>query len=146
MKLYFDSSRGDSCILASTNPVLENVTYRSDVTSDGKKDEALVYSAPYGNTYYVHGSIPAGRKSFEVKASHPDPAYQCAKDFYDLCSRMISISGKPTTVRRMQMANEKIIVKRKVLSVIYSRRLSYIIEETNLHSDNTYAEQLLRTL
>jgi D-alanyl-D-alanine carboxypeptidase/D-alanyl-D-alanine-endopeptidase (penicillin-binding protein 4) len=146
VSLYFDSSKSDSCILTSTAPVLENVIYRSDVMADGKKDEALVYGAPYGNTYYVHGSIPPGKKDFEVRASHPDPAYQCAKDFYELCSKIISVSGKPTTVRRMQLANEKIISKRKTLSVIYSPPLSEIVAKTNLHSDNLYAEQLLRTL
>ncbi|MDQ3108788.1 MAG: D-alanyl-D-alanine carboxypeptidase/D-alanyl-D-alanine-endopeptidase [Bacteroidota bacterium] len=146
VKLYFDSSLGDSCILTKTSPVPENVIYRSDVTSDGKKDEALVYGAPYGNMYYVHGSIPAGKKNFEVKASHPDPAYQCAKDFYEELKPAISVSGKPTTVRRMQLANEKISIKRKILTIVYSVPLRDIVAETNLHSDNLYAEQLLRTL
>ncbi|HET6992475.1 MAG TPA: D-alanyl-D-alanine carboxypeptidase/D-alanyl-D-alanine-endopeptidase, partial [Bacteroidia bacterium] len=146
VSLYFDSNKGDSCILTHTDPVLENITYCSDVSSDGKKDEALVYGAPFGTIYYVHGSIPPGKKDFEVKASNPDPAYQCAKDFYDLCAQSISISGKPTTVRRMQIANEKINTKRKTLSIIYSRPLSEIVEQTNIHSDNTYAEQLLKTL
>jgi D-alanyl-D-alanine carboxypeptidase/D-alanyl-D-alanine-endopeptidase (penicillin-binding protein 4) len=146
VSLYFDSNKGDSCILTHTKPALENIAYRSDVTSDGKKDEALVYGAPYGNTYYVHGSIPAGKKDFEVKASNPDPAYQCAKDFYDELKPGIAVTGKPTTVRRMQMANEKVITKRKTLSIIYSPPLKDIVEQTNIHSNNTYAEQLLRTL
>ncbi len=146
VKLYFDSSHGDSCTLTSTGPVLENVIYRSDVTADGKKDEALVYGAPFGTMYYVHGSIPPGRKNFEVKASHPDPAYQCAKDFYEGLKATITVTGKPTTVRMMQLSNEKVIAKRKTLSVIYSPPLYRIVEETNLHSDNLYAVQLLRTL
>jgi D-alanyl-D-alanine carboxypeptidase/D-alanyl-D-alanine-endopeptidase (penicillin-binding protein 4) len=146
VSLFFDSSKGDSCILSATDPVLENVIYRSDVMADGKKDEALVYGAPFGNIYYVHGSIPPGRKNFEVKASHPDPAYQCAKEFYEGLKRSVVISGKPTTVRRMQLANEKINTKRKTLSIVYSPPLSDIVKETNLHSDNLYAEQLLRTL
>ncbi len=146
ISLFFDSSKGDSCILTSTKPVLDNVNYRSDVTTKGKKDEALVYGAPFGNIFYVHGTIPAGKKEFEVRASNPDPAYQCAKDFYELCLPKISISGKPTTVRRMKVANENIITKRKTLSIIYSLPLSQIVEQTNIHSDNTYAEQLLKTL
>ncbi|CAN5807705.1 D-alanyl-D-alanine carboxypeptidase/D-alanyl-D-alanine-endopeptidase [soil metagenome] len=146
VSLYFDSNKGDSCILTRTDPVLENVIYRSDVMADGKKDEALVYGAPYGNMYYVHGSIPAGKKNFEVRASHPDPAYQCAKDFYELLKPAIAVSGKPTTMRRMQLANEKVNAKRKTLSIVYSPSLYEIVEETNIHSNNLYAEQLLRTL
>lgn len=146
VSLYFDSTHGDSCTLAKTSPVLENVIYRSDVTADGKKDEALVYGAPYGDLFYIHGSIPAGRKNFEVKAAHPDPAYQCAKEFYEGLKRTISVSGKPTTVRRMKIANEKIETKRKTLSIVYSPPLKALVEETNLHSNNLYAEQLLLTL
>ncbi|MEO5645477.1 MAG: D-alanyl-D-alanine carboxypeptidase/D-alanyl-D-alanine-endopeptidase [Bacteroidia bacterium] len=146
VSLYFDSNKGDSCILTHTDPVLENVIYRSDVTADGKKDEALVYGAPYGNMNYVHGSIPAGKKDFEVRASHPDPAYQCAKDFYELLMPTIAVSGKPTTMRRMRLANEKVNAKRKTLSIVYSPSLYEIVEETNIHSNNLYAEQLLRTL
>jgi D-alanyl-D-alanine carboxypeptidase/D-alanyl-D-alanine-endopeptidase (penicillin-binding protein 4) len=146
VSLYFDSNKGDSCILTHTNPVVENITYSSDVTSDGKKDEALVYGAPFGNIFYVHGTIPPGKKDFEVKASDPDPAYQCAKDFYNLCSVIFVVTGKPTTVRRMKLANEKVQMKRKTLTVVYSPALSEIIEQTNIHSDNTYAEQLLKTL
>lgn len=145
VSLFFDSSK-DSCVLTKTDPVIRNIFYYSHVMADGKKDEALVYGGPFGSTYYVQGSIPPGKKDFEVKASHPDPAYQCAKDFYELCGKIISISGRPTTVRKMQFTNEKVAVKRKTLSVVYSPPLSDIVKETNLHSDNLYAEQLLRTL
>ncbi|CAN5303817.1 D-alanyl-D-alanine carboxypeptidase/D-alanyl-D-alanine-endopeptidase [soil metagenome] len=146
VSLFFDSSKGNPCILSNVKPNLENVIYHSDVTSDGKKDEALVYGAPFGNIYYVHGSIPAGRKNYEVRAAHPDPAYQCAKDFFDNASKIISIAGQATTVRRMQIENKKINTIRKTISVIYSPALSEIVEKTNINSDNTYAEQLLLTL
>lgn len=59
---------------------------------------------------------------------------------------MISITGKPTTVRRMLVLNEKVNKNRKILSIIYSSPLSDIIVKTNINSDNTYTEQLLRTL
>lgn len=146
VSIYFNSNNEDSCNITHTKPVLEGVTYKSDVTANAQRDEALVYGAPFGNIYYVHGYIPKGKKEFEVKASHPDPAYQCAKDFYDLCGKMISITGKPTTVRRMEVLNEKVNKNRKILSIIYSSPLSDIIVKTNINSDNTYTEQLLRTL
>lgn len=146
VSIYFNSNNEDSCNITHTKPVLEGVTYKSDVTANAQRDEALVYGAPFGNIYYVHGYIPKGKKEFEVKASHPDPAYQCAKDFYDLCGKMISITGKPTTVRRMLVLNEKVNKNRKILSIIYSSPLSDIIVKTNINSDNTYTEQLLRTL
>jgi D-alanyl-D-alanine carboxypeptidase/D-alanyl-D-alanine-endopeptidase (penicillin-binding protein 4) len=143
--LHFNSMK-DSCTLSSVVPQPEGSVYRSDVTSDGKKDEALVYGAPFGNIFYVHGSIPPGKKDFEVKASNPDPAYQCAKDFYEELKPALTVTGKPTTIRRMQLNNETIITKRKTLSIIYSVPMSAIVEETNIHSNNLYAEQLLLTL
>jgi D-alanyl-D-alanine carboxypeptidase/D-alanyl-D-alanine-endopeptidase (penicillin-binding protein 4) len=147
VSLYFDSSNGDSCTLTKTDPVPPNVVYRSKVIADGKKDEALVYGAPFGNIYYIYGNIPAQRKDYEVKAADPDPAYQCAVDFFNNVSAIgIKISGKATTVRKMQIAGEKYSNKRKKLTSVKSHPLSEIVHETNLHSDNIYAEQLLCTL
>ncbi len=62
VSLYFDSTHGDSCTLTKTNPVPVDVIYRTNVIADGKKDEAIVYGAPFGNIYYVNGNIPAQKK------------------------------------------------------------------------------------
>ncbi|HLG02836.1 MAG TPA: D-alanyl-D-alanine carboxypeptidase/D-alanyl-D-alanine-endopeptidase [Bacteroidia bacterium] len=145
--LYFNSTQGDSAVLEKVIPRPDGVNYRSFVTTGGKKDNAFVYGAPFGNTYYIYGTIPPGRKDYEVDAAHPEPALQCAADYLaGLKKAGIVVTGKATTIRRMEMANENIKLKRKSLSAILSPTLAEIVRETNLHSDNVYAEQLLRTL
>lgn len=147
VSLFFDSSKGDSCILTRTDPVLENIVYRSDVMADGKKDEALVYGAPFGNIFYVHGSIPPGRKDFEVKAAHPEPDYQLVKDLAnELAKNKLPVSGKATTVRRMALENKQPSIARKKIASISKASLGEIVRITNMKSDNMFAEQLLKTL
>lgn len=145
--LYFNSTKGDSCTLERIDPQPQNVVYRSYVKADGKKDEAYVYGAPFGNLCYIYGSIPAQKKAYEVDASNPDPALQCATDFLVEMQRAgFTISGKASTVRLMQLEGKQPSVQRTAISKISSPALSEIVKQTNIHSDNTFAEQLCRTL
>ncbi|MBI3509634.1 MAG: D-alanyl-D-alanine carboxypeptidase/D-alanyl-D-alanine-endopeptidase [Bacteroidetes bacterium] len=147
VKLFFNSMYGDSCTLDSIFPKPDGVDYRSNVLADGKKDQALVYGAPFGNYFFVSGTIPPGKKNYEVDASDPEPAMQCAKDFlYELKASGFSVTGKATTVRRMKMENNFQALPRRKIVAVNSPYLSQIIAATNINSDNTYAEQVLRTL
>ncbi len=145
--LHFNSAKGDSCILEKTVPQTGGIVYRSYVKADGRKDEAFVYGAPYGEMYYIYGSIPAMQKDYEVDASHPEPAFQFAEDLRaKLEAQNIKVSGKTTTVRRMSLQKSSGVKKRMMLFSHLSPPLSSIVQKTNTHSDNVYAEQLLRTL
>lgn len=146
--LHFNSTKGDSCILERTDPLIPGVQYYSLVKADGKKDEAFVYGAPYGNLFYIYGSIPAQRSDYEVEAANPEPALHCARDLKEqLSAAGISVSGNETTVRLMNLAGKKEKpAKLKNITTIRSPKLADIVAQTNIHSDNVYAEQLLRTL
>lgn len=145
--IHFNSTKGDSCIIDSVVPKPDEVTYRSFVTADGKKDEAFVYGSPLGNVYDVYGSIPPQKNDYEVDASNPDPALQCARDLKkNLSIAGISVSGNATTVRKLNLEKKTVSAKRKKLISILSPLLSEIVYFTNVKSDNTYAEQLLRTI
>lgn len=145
--IHFNSTKGDSCVIDSVVPQPDDVVYRSFVTADGKKDEAFVYGSPFGTVYDIFGSIPAQQNDYEVDASHPEPAMQCARDLRDkLIASGIPVSGNAGTVRRMQLEHKNVSAKRKTLLSIQSPVLSEIVNFTNIKSDNTYAEQLLRTI
>ena len=144
--LYFNSMKGDSGRLEKIVPQPKGVKYTTYVTADGKKDEAFVYGSLSGSNYSVYGSIPAGRKDFEVDASNPDPALTCAEDIFNGCIRQgIIVGGTAKTWSRNDQRNAKPFVRKPVTSYT-SVTLSRIIEITNTKSDNVYAEQLLRTL
>ena len=144
--LYFNSMKGDSGRLEKVNPQPRGTKYITYVTADGKKDEAYVYGSMNGNNFQVYGSIPAGKKDYEVEASNPDPAMTCAEDVYNGCvKRGIIVGGSAKTWGRNEQRNSKPFL-RKTLMTYNSPTLTEIIAVTNKHSDNIYAEQLLRTL
>lgn len=144
--LYFNSMKGDSGRLEKVYPQPKGTKYVTYVTADGKKDEAYVYGSMNGNSYQVYGSIPAGKKDYEVDASNPDPAMTCAEDVYNGCvKRGIIVGGTAKTWSRNDQRNAKPFV-RKTLMSFSSPTLAQIIEVTNTKSDNVYAEQLIRTL
>jgi D-alanyl-D-alanine carboxypeptidase/D-alanyl-D-alanine-endopeptidase (penicillin-binding protein 4) len=144
--LYFNSMKGDSGRLEKVYPQPKGTRYITYVTADGKKDEAYVYGALNGTNYQIYGSIPAGKKEYEVEASNPDPAMTCAEDVFNGCvKRGIIVGGSAKTWNRIDQRNSKPFL-RKTLMTYSSPTLTEIIAVTNKHSDNIYAEQLLRTL
>ncbi|HTL82651.1 MAG TPA: D-alanyl-D-alanine carboxypeptidase/D-alanyl-D-alanine-endopeptidase [Bacteroidia bacterium] len=147
VELHFNSYGKDSCSIDSVSPAIDGVQFLSRVIADGKKDEAFVYGAPYGNIYYVYGNIPPGKKNYIVKAADPDPAYQCVKDLSALMKHKgISFTGEITTVRRAGLKSKVYSGKRNAIYTISSQPLEDIVKYTNINSDNIFAEQLVRTL
>lgn len=103
-------------------------------------DSAYFYGAPHSNNRSIYGEIPAYRTSFIVKGDIPNPGLLLAQHFNDKLQQSgITINfppsdkiGKPT--------------KRKVIYTHNSPPLNDIITETNIHSNNLYAEHLFRYL
>lgn len=145
--LFFNSTKPDSVTLDRVVPYPAGMTYQSAVKADGKKDEAIVYSMPFGNFCRIEGSIPPQKKDYEVEASNPDPAFQCASDCWNaLVKNNIGVGKDAVTLRKLQQTAKWKPSKTTALFSIFSPKLSDIVKQTNIHSDNTYAEQLLRTL
>ncbi len=46
-------------------------------------DRGFIYAVPYGDHAFLRGTIPAGRSSFSIRGSMPDPALTCAQFFRD---------------------------------------------------------------
>lgn len=144
--LYFNSMKGDSGRLEKVYPQPRGIRYVTFVTAEGNKDEAYVYGSLNSNSFMVYGSIPSGKKNYEVDAANPDPALTCAEDVFNGCAkRGIIVGGTARAWSRNDQRNAKPFV-RKTLMTYSSPALSQIIEVTNTRSDNVYAEQLLRTL
>ena len=144
--LHFNSVKGDSGRLVRVDPQPKGIRYVSNVTCGGKSDDAYVYCSLKGDAYFISGSIPAGRKDFEVDGSNPDPAFTCAEDVYNGCVKAgIIVGGTARTWTRQDQRNARAFVRKPVVTYL-SLPLADIVEVTNKHSDNIYAEQLLRTL
>jgi len=103
-------------------------------------DSAYFYGAPHSYLRSIHGEIPANRMEFIIKGDIPNPGLLLAEHFQNkLIQNGISVNQLPSDVVSKN-------TDRKVILVQQSPPLNEIIKETNVHSNNGYAEQIFRYL
>ena len=108
----------------------------TSITHDG----AFVHGAAYNYTRYLTGSVPSNQGSFGVQGDLPNPGLLLVQHFTrQLENSGITVSAEPTYISE---ADGK---PRTLLYTWQSPPLSDIIMETNIHSNNMYAESLFRT-
>jgi D-alanyl-D-alanine carboxypeptidase/D-alanyl-D-alanine-endopeptidase (penicillin-binding protein 4) len=114
------------------------------LTASGTTDKGYVYSAPYSNTGWLEGSIPAGKADFVLKASISDPPLLLATIITSGIEKEgINVSGEPTTVRlELNSISSEIFP----VTETSSPPLSSIIEVLNHESVNLYAETLVKEM
>ncbi len=100
-------------------------------------DQAYVYGCPKCESYSIRGTIPAGSGTFTIKASMPDPPLF----FLNLFNESLNKNG-------VLFEGEKLILDSyenqfQVLDNLKSVPLTEILRETNVNSNNLYAEHLL---
>jgi len=101
-------------------------------------DAAYFYGAPYSFDRSVYGEIPANKIEFTVKGDLPNPALLLAQHFHaKLIESGLSINGFPI-VRVAPINGSKIIYTH------LSPPLRDIITETNVKSNNHFAEYLFK--
>jgi D-alanyl-D-alanine carboxypeptidase/D-alanyl-D-alanine-endopeptidase (penicillin-binding protein 4) len=122
-------------------PEIPSLTFENYLTSTSIAfDSAFFYGAPHSYLRSIHGEIPANRFEYIIKGDIPNPGLLLAENFHDkLIENGVSISKLPSDI----VTNE---TERKVILVQESPPLSEIIKETNVHSNNGYAEQIFRYL
>jgi len=122
-------------------PEIPALTFENQLTSTAiPYDSAFFYGAPHTYLRSIHGEIPANRMEYIIKGDIPNPGLLLAEHFQDkLIQNGISIKQQPSDVVRG-------ITDRRVIMVQKSPPLSEIIKETNVHSNNGYAEQIFRYL
>lgn len=110
------------------------------VSSTISFDSAYFYGAPHSNSRSVTGEIPANRTEFVTKGDIPNPALLLAQHFSDrLIQNDVAVRDLPTDI--VGSASER--------TTIYthdSPPLSEIITETNVRSNNLYAESVFKYL
>ncbi|MEI6053581.1 MAG: D-alanyl-D-alanine carboxypeptidase/D-alanyl-D-alanine-endopeptidase, partial [Opitutaceae bacterium] len=114
---------------------LEVENHLKSTTTD--HDKAYFYGAPYSLDRSVYGEIPANKAEFTVKGDIPNPALLLARHLY----KKLTDNGVKITdfaVIRPIPANSKLIYR------YYSPALKDIITETNVKSNNHFAEYLFK--
>lgn len=110
------------------------------VSSTISFDSAYFYGAPHSSFRSVTGEIPANRTEFVTKGDIPNPAVLLAQHFSDrLIQNDVAVRDLPTDI----------VGSPSELTRIYthdSPPLSEIITETNVRSNNLYAECVFKYL
>jgi serine-type D-Ala-D-Ala carboxypeptidase/endopeptidase (penicillin-binding protein 4) len=103
-------------------------------------DSAFFHAAPKSNLRSIYGKIPANKAEFIVKGDIPNPSLLLAKHFQS------QLSGLGIEVKGLPRVNSDTLMKGDTIFRMYSPPLKEIITETNVKSNNLYAEHLFRFL
>jgi len=132
---------GSTPEILRTIPEIPALTFENYLLSTGISfDSAYFSGAPHSNLRSITGEIPANRSAFTIKGDIPNPGLLLANHLHNkLIQNGISIWESPTD--KAALTN-----KRKVIYTHTSPPLSEIVKETNVKSNNHYAEQIFRYL
>jgi len=168
--LHFKSGtkNGETTSIKKITPAIPGMKVINQTFTRGYSDNAYIYGSPYSLIRYVKGTIPANKSDYEVEGSQPDPPLFCAQSLDSSLRKIgISISKKPSTLRSFLPTSEefsentsdstfqmpdstecftKTKEPRKTLHTHTSHTLDKIVTETNIESNNLFAETLLKTI
>ncbi|MEX2580148.1 MAG: D-alanyl-D-alanine carboxypeptidase/D-alanyl-D-alanine-endopeptidase [Verrucomicrobiales bacterium] len=139
---------GGEAELLGTDPRLPGIEFINEmrVGASGSGDQGYIYGHPYGNVFYLRGTVPAGSGSFTIKGALPDPAFFCARAFTKhLNENGIPVSGEPTTARLMAIAGESLAARQSIHEQ-ESDSLGSLLVLTNHKSNNLRAECIHRMI
>ena len=101
-------------------------------------DAAYFYGAPYSYDRSVYGEIPANKNEFTVKGDIPNPALLLAQHFRQ------KLSEDGFSINSFSIVRSAPIAGMKIIYTHLSPTLSEIITETNVKSNNHFAEYLFK--
>ena len=135
---------GSVATVVGTEPKVEDVYFINHVRCDKiTYDGAFVSGLPYSRERYLTGAVPSNLGTFGVKGDLPNPGLLLARHF----TNKLRESGVSVKRDAMYEADyNPLTPARNELYIHYSEPLSEIIKETNVNSNNLYAESLFRFL
>jgi D-alanyl-D-alanine carboxypeptidase/D-alanyl-D-alanine-endopeptidase (penicillin-binding protein 4) len=121
---------------------MEEVCFINHIRCDKiSYDGAFVSGLPYSRERYLSGSVPSNLGSFTIKGDLPNPGLLLARHF----TSSLRESGVPVSKEAdYETDYNPLTPPRTALYTHYSEPLSEIIKETNVNSNNLYAEALFR--
>ena len=130
--------------ILGTSTTVAPVAYRNHLVV-GQKDSSFVSVVPYSGQCILSGVVPSHRERFVLPCSMTDPPLTLA---YDVKQRLqaahISVAGHAVTDRLLQEKQKPIPAITYLLCDYPSDELLQMVETMLHHSDNLYAEAMLR--
>lgn len=136
------SAVGSVAEVITTNPRVPGLQFENHIRCTPRtNDGAYVHGAAYSSSRYLCGAVPANLGSFSIKGDLPNPGLLLAQHLdAALENAGIKVEKEPSYI------TECLPTTRTALYTHYSEPLSEIVKETNIHSNNLYAEAIFRSL
>ncbi|MTK53514.1 D-alanyl-D-alanine carboxypeptidase/D-alanyl-D-alanine-endopeptidase [Paludibacter sp.] len=129
-------------ILGTTPPMYEMVFH--NMLKAGKTgeddDDGYLHGAPFSNERYITGTIPSNREQFSIHGDMPNPPLKLATLLTEkLNGAGVAVSGAPLDEFQNSDHHTRFFVHQ-------SPTLAEIVKETNMQSNNLYAEHIFKRL
>lgn len=135
---------GSVATVVGTEPQVDDIVFINRVRCDKiQYDGAFVSGIPYSRERYLTGAVPSNLGTFGVKGDLPNPGLLLARH---LTSRLREAGVAVKRDANYLPDYNPLTPPRRELYIHYSEPLSEIIKETNVNSNNLYAEALFRYL
>ena len=135
---------GSVATVVGTEPKVEDIVFINRVRCDRiQYDGAFVSGLPYSRERYLTGVVPSNLGTFGIKGDLPNPGLLLARH---LTSRLRESGVIVYRDATYEPDYNPLTPPRHELYIHYSEPLSEIIKETNINSNNLYAETLFRYL
>ena len=154
-RIFFDTTNRNSCpVILRTDPEIKGLSFTNHLQLNTTgRDNGYIYGAPFSYERILRGNIPGGRTAFSIKGDIPDPGLMLGETL------AAELSKKGVLVSLIETAQKDYISHAcnggklqnnhrmgQVLHVHQSRLLTDILRETNVESNNHFAEHLIRTI
>ena len=135
---------GSVASVIKTEPQVEDVYFINHIRCDKiQYDGAFVSGLPYSRERYLTGAVPSNLGTFGVKGDLPNPGLLLARHF----TAKLRESGVEVKREATYEADfNPLRPSRTELYIHYSDPLSELIQETNINSNNLFAEAIFRYL
>lgn len=150
-KLFFNTMRADTCpVIVRTEPEI-NINFKNtlQLNSSGQ-DNGYIHGMPFSMDRLLTGDIPGGRDSFSIKGDIPDPGKYLGEILAKSLNKDGYRTGKVETSQNDYYRQMYLKEKKSPKGEIFYKHLSFpmkdIIKDTNVRSNNHYAEHLIRTV
>ena len=133
---------GSVATVVKTEPQVEDIRFINRIRCDRiQYDGAFVSGLPYSNERYLTGAVPSNLGTFGVKGDLPNPGLLLARHF----TNRLREAGVPVTKEATYEPDYfPLTLHRTELYIHHSAPLSELIQETNVNSNNLYAESMFR--
>ena len=135
---------GSIATVVKTEPQVEDVYFINHIRCDKiSYDGAFVSGLPYSRERYLTGVVPSNLGTFGVKGDLPNPGLLLARHF---TSRLREVGIDVKRDATYEADYNPLSPARTEFYTHYSEPLSELIKETNVNSNNLYAEAIFRYL